>query len=68
MKVVGIHGSQRKGGNSEILLKVALAKAREREAVLPLLWFSYFFYTLNTCFVDFHISLEAQEECVRLLL
>jgi len=29
MKVLGISGSQRKGGNSEILLKAALARARE---------------------------------------
>lgn len=29
MKVIGICGSQRKGGNSEILLKAALARARE---------------------------------------
>jgi len=32
MKVLGICGSQRKGGNSEILLKAALAKAREKGA------------------------------------
>jgi multimeric flavodoxin WrbA len=29
MKVIGICGSRRKGGNSEILLKAALARARE---------------------------------------
>jgi multimeric flavodoxin WrbA len=32
MKVIGICGSQRKGGNCEMLLKSALAKAREKGA------------------------------------